>query len=89
MTQQSIEHSRQRRQFADLAWMTATVAIVLSVAIAFTAVSIGIAHADTLGGLAASRGGRVAVALMVGAVIAVMGGLTAALVRPGARSAHD
>ena len=89
MTGPLTEQSRKRPEFADLTLITTTVTLVVSIAIAFTAVSIGIARADTLGGIAASRSGRVAVALTVGAVIALMGGLTAALVHPGVRSARD
>ena len=48
MTKESIEHSRKRREFTDMALIVTTVTLVISLAIAFTVVSIGIARADTL-----------------------------------------
>ena len=79
MTKELIERSRKRHAFADLPLLVLTASLVLSLTVAFTAVSIGIARADTLvpfGG----GGGRLALAMLVGVVIAGMGGLTAALV---------
>ena len=55
-------------------------ALVVSLVIALTAVSIGIARADTLGPFGDSGSGRFALAMLVGLVIAGVGGLTAALV---------
>jgi hypothetical protein len=48
MTKELIEHSRKRREFTDMALIVTTVTLVVSLAIAFTVVSIGIARADTL-----------------------------------------
>ena len=45
MTQQLIEQSRQRPAFADLAFVATTIALAVSVAVAFTVVSFGIARA--------------------------------------------
>jgi len=48
MTKELIEHSRKRREFTDMALTVTTVTLVVSLVIAFTVVSIGIARADTL-----------------------------------------
>ena len=48
MTKELIEHSRKRREFTNMALIVTTVTLVVSLAIAFTVVSIGIARADTL-----------------------------------------
>jgi hypothetical protein len=58
-----------------------TLALALSTAIAVTAVSIGMARADTLGTIVADESGPVGVALLLGAVLAVMGGLTTLVTR--------
>jgi hypothetical protein len=55
--------------------------LTLSLVVAFSAVSIGIARADTLMPFGGSGSGRLALAMLVGLVIAGVGGLTAALVR--------
>ena len=81
MTRESIERSRKRHGFADVAMVMTAVALVLSLAVAFTAVSIGIARADTIVPFGGGDSGRLALAMLVGIVIAGMGGLTAALVR--------
>ena len=67
-----------RLQDAPLIALTA--ALVVSLVIAFTAVSIGIARADTLAPFGAGDSGRLMLAMLVGVIIAGMGGLTAALV---------
>ena len=85
MTKELIERSRRRHAFADVPLICLTAALVLSLVVAFTAVSIGIARADTLvpfGG-SGSGSGRIALAMLVGIIIAGMGGLTAALVHNG------
>jgi hypothetical protein len=79
MTKQPTERS-QRHAFADAPLIVLTVALVLSLVVAFSAVSIGIARADTLMPFGGSGNGRLALALLVGFVIAGVGGLTAALV---------
>lgn len=85
MTQELIERSNKRRAFADVALVMTTVALVLSLAVAVTTVSIGIARADTLDRLAGGNSGRVAIALFLAFVFAGMGGLTAIAARDGTR----
>ena len=80
MTKELIERSRKRHAFADVPLIALTATLVVSLVIAFTAVSIGIARADTLVPFGGSGGGRLALAMLVGLIIAGMGGLTAALV---------
>jgi hypothetical protein len=59
LTKDSIELSHKRRKFADEALIATTaVALTISLLIAATVVSIGIARADTLGHFAGS--GRLA-----------------------------
>jgi hypothetical protein len=81
MTKDLIERSRRRHEFADAALIVTTITLVVSLVIAATAVSIGIARADTLTPIADGGGGRFALAVLIGLVIAAMGGLTAAMVR--------
>jgi hypothetical protein len=81
MTRELIERSRRRQAFVDVSLLFTTAALVLSVVIAFTAVSIGIARADTLAPFGDVSGGRLAFAVMLGVAIAGMGGLTAAVMR--------
>lgn len=83
MTKELIERSRRRHAFADVPLIMLTATLVLSLVVAFTAVSIGIARADTLAPFGGSGNGRLALAMLVGVVIAGMGGLTAALVHNG------
>ena len=83
MTKDLIERSRKRHEFADLALIVTTITLVVSLVIAATAVSIGIARADTLVSIAESGGGRFALAILLGLIIAAMGGLTAAMVHDG------
>jgi len=78
MTRELIERSRKRHEFADVALLVTAVTLVVSLVIAFTAVSIGIARADTLMSLTGSGTGRLAT--VFGLAIAGTGGLTAALV---------
>lgn len=85
MTEPLSEKSRQRPPFADVALLITTAGLILSLAVATVTVSIGIARADTLGHVAQSSGGRFAVAVFLGLVIAGMGGLTAAMVGDGER----
>ena len=50
LTKDSIDLSRNRRKFADEALLaTTTVALTVSLVVAVTVVSIGMARADTLG----------------------------------------
>jgi hypothetical protein len=78
MTKELLERSRRHHGITDAPLLVLTVALVLSLVVAFTAVSIGIAHAGTLMPFGGS--GRLALAMLVGVVIAGMGGLTAAFV---------
>ena len=80
MTKELIERSRERHVFADASLIALTAALVVSLVVAFTAVSIGIARADTLVPFGGTGSGRLALAILVGFVIAGVGGLTAALV---------
>jgi len=80
MTKELIERSRKRHAFADLPLIALAVTLVVSLVVAFTAVSIGIARADTLAPFGGSGSGRLVLAMLVGFVIAGIGGLTAALV---------
>lgn len=80
MTKELIERSRKRHEFADVALLVTTVALVVSLVIAFTAVSIGIARADTLMPFAGSGNARLALSIPLGLLIAGLGGLTAGLV---------
>jgi hypothetical protein len=83
MTKELIERAHRRHAFADVPLLMLTATLVLSLAVAFTAVSIGIARADTLAPFGGSGSGRLALAMLVGVVIAGVGGLTAALVHNG------
>ena len=80
MTKELIERSRRRHAFADVPLIVLAATLVLSLAIALTAVSIGIARADTLAPFGGGGSARLALAMLAGVVIAGMGGLTAALV---------
>jgi hypothetical protein len=64
-----------------LAQLIATVALVMSIAVAATAVTIGIARAETLSPAAADPNAHLAVAILFGFVLVGMGGLTALLSR--------
>ncbi|MBM3530107.1 MAG: hypothetical protein FJX62_18650 [Alphaproteobacteria bacterium] len=83
MTNDLIEPSRERHGMANVAVLVTTVALTLSLVVAVTAVSIGIARADTLSHIAGSSGGRVAFAVAFGAIVVVMGWLTSAMVNDG------
>ncbi len=78
-------HPRRRartRLRTMLAELIASVALVVSIAIAATAVSIGIARAGVLDPVA-DDGGRFAVAMLLGLVLVGMGALTAIVTRAG------
>jgi hypothetical protein len=70
-----------RRRRTALAGLLATVALVISILVAVVAVSIGIARADIV--LADSDSGRWALAILLGLLIAGMGGITACMMRDG------
>ena len=75
-----IAEKRPLKQRVVALELAATVALAVSLAIAATAVSIGMARADTLA-LTDSDGAPFAVALFLSLVIAGMGGLTAIMAR--------
>lgn len=64
----------KRRSAIELA---ATVALAVSLVIAATAVSIGMAHAQALGTVSDNNGANLALVLFVGLLMASLGGLTA------------
>jgi hypothetical protein len=69
--------------------LIATVALAVSLIIAATAVSIGMARAQALRAVSDSDSAPLAVALFLGAVMAGMGGLTAMATRgPGSDAAE-
>jgi ABC-type microcin C transport system duplicated ATPase subunit YejF len=80
MTKELIERSRKQHGFANVALLMTTAALFVSLVVAVTTVSIGIARADTLGHIAASGSGRFAIAFVLVALIAATGWLTAAMV---------
>jgi hypothetical protein len=61
--------------------LLATVALAVSLLIAATAVSIGMAHAQALGAVRHSDGTPIAIAVLLGLVFVIMGGLTAIAAR--------
>jgi hypothetical protein len=79
MTKELIE----RDGFADVTLVVTTAALVVSLVVAFTAVSIDIARADTLVPFGGGGNGRPTLAMLVGLIIAGFGGLTAAFVQNG------
>jgi hypothetical protein len=81
MTQELIERSRKRQAFVDIGLIVTTVTLVLSLVVAFTVVSIGIARADTLAPFGDLGSGRLILTGVVGFVIASIAGLIAAMVR--------
>jgi hypothetical protein len=65
----------------------ATAGLAISLVIAMTAVSIGIARAETFGAIAERDGASLALALFLGLLFAGMGGLTALFTyRPAGRN---
>jgi hypothetical protein len=68
--------ARKRRSIVCVELLT-TAALALSTAVAVTAVSIGIARADVVSSVAKGDGAPFAVALLIGLLLAAMGGLTA------------
>jgi hypothetical protein len=63
-----------------------TVGLILSLAIALTAVTFGIARADTIGAIVDGRDGALMLAAFLALLIAGMGGITAAITRTGSRN---
>ncbi len=73
------------RGSAVLAQAIASLALVLSLAVALTAVTIGIARADGLAAAAQDPHARFAAAILLALALAGMGGLTARMSRGSAR----
>jgi len=69
---------KRRSMFPEL---IATIGLALCLVVALTAVSIGLARADTLGIIGDVEGSRLAVAIMLGLIMVGMGGLTALMSR--------
>ena len=79
MTRELIERSRRRRGLADVSLIVTAIALVASLVVAATAVSIGIARADTLGQVAADGSARFAFAVVVTLIVTGAGCVTAAM----------
>jgi len=66
----------RERRTAALAELIATIALGLCTIVAATAVTVGIANADVVDGIAGHEGSLFAVALVLGLLFIGMGGLT-------------
>jgi hypothetical protein len=87
MTQEMIDRSRKRHTLTEGALFSLIAALAIALVVAAVVVSIGIARADTLG---PSGGGRVAIAAILGLLIAGMGALAAVMAHSGETSLrHD
>jgi hypothetical protein len=64
-----------------VAHLLMTAVLVICIVVAVTAVAIGSARAETFSALAHGREGIVPLAMLIGLLIAGIGGITAALVR--------
>ena len=64
MTRELIERSRQRHAFEGLPVIVTTLSLVVSLVVAATAVSIGIARADALVPMTGGSGGKLALAVL-------------------------
>jgi hypothetical protein len=71
----------RERRVAAIAELVTTLALALSTLVAATAVSIGIARADVLGGtigkIGSGEAGLIGTALLMGFVFVIMGGIAA------------
>lgn len=74
------------RRAAMVAEAIASFALMLSIAVAVTAVSIGIARADVLAAATGEPAARVAAAILLAVVLVGIGGLSALLSRSEAKS---
>ena len=84
LTKDSIELWSTRRTFADTALLaTTTVALMVSLVVAATVVSIGIARADAFGDVAGGNSGRRATAAVLAFPVADMGRLAIAAIASG------
>ena len=79
------EMQAQGRRATMIAQFITSLALVLSIAVAVTAVSIGIARADTLSGAAEDLHSRLAAATLFAIVLVGIGGLTALLAHSGSK----
>lgn len=61
--------------------LIATVALALCTLVAVTAVSIGMARADSLAGIAESDGATLAIGIVIALLLSGMGGLTAMMAK--------
>jgi hypothetical protein len=78
MTKELLEQTRRRREFVDLSLVLTTIGLVVSLVIAFTAVSIGIARADTFVAIAETGDAQFAFGVFVVLIaVAAVSGLTA------------
>jgi hypothetical protein len=75
-TEQGNAAAPRHRSIAFVELVT-TAALALSTVVAVTAVSIGIARADTIGAITKGDGAPFAVALFIGLLLSAMGGFTA------------
>ena len=75
MTKELIEQSRQRHAITDIALLIITVALIVSLVIAATVVSIGMARAGTFDAFIENGSVHYALAVFLGFVIAGIGGL--------------
>ena len=64
-----------------LAHLLMTAVLVICIVVALTAVAIGTARAETLNALAQGREGFLPLAVLIGLVLAGLGGITAAITR--------
>ena len=76
---------RERRTVA-LAELVATIALALGTLVAVTVVSVGIARADVAGNIVGHESSLFGIALMLGLLFIVMGGITA--LPPGPRKSR-
>ncbi len=74
---------------AALAELAMTVALVFSIVVAATAVSIGIARADDLVDAGTGHDGTFAAGIFLGLLMAAMGAIAAAVSRPGRETTQD
>ena len=74
------EQNFSKRRYAGIE-LLATVALAISLIIAATAVSIGMARAQAIGAVSHGDGGPFAIAVFVGLLMAGMGALTAMAAR--------
>jgi len=78
------------RRTAVFAELVATIGLALSVLVAATVVSIGVARADVAANVIDNEGGLFAVALLLGLLFIGMGGLTAlSLPHPRHKKTHS